>query len=208
LAWLYLSQTTHGFGPPLPDTLKLANAEARSAIDLDPDNALGHAALAWAFDHQGQWEYALEEANIAATSNRNDPFAQMTWGRALTFTGRAADGRKALIDALRLDPHGPTASAAIHHIGVGCYFERDYSGAVAWSGRAIREFPKFARPYPVRAAGLGQLGQIEEAKAALDAALAASKPYFDTLTGIRMPYYRFEDHEHLLDGLRKAGWRN
>ena len=79
--------------------------------------------------------------------------------------------------------------------------------AVAWTGRAIREFPKFARPYPVYAAALGQLGRTEEARAALDAYLAVSKRYFDTLTRSRMPYYGPEDHEHLLDGLRKAGWR-
>jgi adenylate cyclase len=207
LAWLYLSQATHGLGPPLRDVLNLAHSEARSAVELDPDTAMGRAALAWTFDHQGQWEHALEEARIAASSNPNDPFAQMTWGRALTFTGRPAEGREPLTDALRLDPHGPTAPTVIQHLGLGCYFLRDYSGAVAWAGRAIREFPKFPRAYPVYAAALGQLCRTDEARTALDAALAVSEQYLETLTASRMPYFRPEDHEHLLEGLRKAGWR-
>ena len=206
LSWLHLSEATLGVGRPLRESVILAEAAARAAVELDPDNAMGHAILAWAFDHQGQLGSALDEAQIAVGLNPNDPWAQMTRGRLLVFTGMAAEAREPLTVALRLDPRGPTAPTAMHLLGVGCYFERDYPSAVAMTRRAIRDFPSFPRPYPVLAAALGQLGQKDEARVALDAAIAASPSYFQTTTGSRMAYYRPQDHEHLLDGLQKAGW--
>jgi adenylate cyclase len=207
LAWLHLSEATLGTGLSLREGVKLAEAEARTAVDLDPNNAMGHAMLAWAFDHQGQLESALDEADLAVGLNPNDPWAQMTRGRVLVYSGRSVEGREPLTTALRLDPRGPTAPTAMHFLGVGSYFERNYLGTVAMTRRAIREFPDFPRPYPVLAAALGQLGQTGEARIALDASIAASPTYFETMTGSRMPYYSHQDHEHLLDGLRKAGWR-
>ena len=148
LAFLHLSEATLGVGLPLGEIVKMAEVEARTAVELDPDNAMGHAMLAWTFDHQGQSEPALDEAEFAVSLSPNDPWAQMTLGRLLVFTGRAAEARKPLAIALRLDPRGPTAPSTMHHVGVGCYFERDYLAAVAMTRRAIREFPEFPRPYP------------------------------------------------------------
>jgi hypothetical protein len=36
LVWLYLSESTRGVGPPLPQGERLAEAEARTAVNLDP----------------------------------------------------------------------------------------------------------------------------------------------------------------------------
>jgi adenylate cyclase len=207
LALLYLTENTLGVGLSQRDSVKLAEAEARTAVALDPDNAMGHATLAWALDHQGELGLAQEEADIAVSLNPNDPYAQMSKGRILVFSGRMTEAQELLTTALRLDPHGPTAPAVLHHFGIGSYFQRDYSAAEANTRRAIRTFPDFPRPYPVLAAALGQLERTDEARAALEAAIAVSPSYFRTITGTRMAYYRPEDHEHLLDGLRKAGWQ-
>jgi adenylate cyclase len=207
LAWLHLSEATLGVGLSLRESLKLAEAAARTAVTLDPDNSMGHAMLAWAHDHQGEMASAQEEADIAVGLNANDPFAQMTKGRVLVLSGQAAAAQEPLATALRLDPHGSTAPTALHHLGLGHYFARDYVSAEATTRRAIRTFPDFPRPYPVLAAALGQLGRSDEARIALDAAIAASPSYFQAATGSRRAYYRPEDHDHLLDGLRKAGWQ-
>ena len=94
----------------------------------------------------------------------------------------------------------------MHHRTLGCYFEGDYLGAEAMARRAIRAYPGSSRPYLWLAAALGQLGHAVDARRALDAAIALSPGYFKFTTGSRPPYFRPEDHEHLLDGLRKAGW--
>ena len=115
--------------------------------------------LAWTHDHQGEMASAQEEADIAVGLNPNDPFTQMTKGRVLVISGQAAAAHEPLTTALRLDPSGPTAPAALHHLGLGYYFEQDYVSAEATTRRAIWTFPDFPRPRPVLAAALGQLGR-------------------------------------------------
>jgi adenylate cyclase len=70
----------------------------------------------------------------------------------------------------------------------------------------IREYPEFSRPPVTLAAALGQLGRVEEARVALEAAIATSLPILRFMTNKGLSHWRPEDLEHLLDGLRKAGW--
>ena len=70
----------------------------------------------------------------------------------------------------------------------------------------IRSFPDFPPPYRELARALGQLGRIEEAKQALEKALALAPASFDMYARQRRPWQRPEDHAHLVEGLRKAGW--
>jgi adenylate cyclase len=210
LVWLHLSEGTRGVGPPLPESEKLAEAEARTALDLDPYSAFAHAALAWVLYHQGDCRAALEEAEIATTLNPNDPQGHLIKGHILVMSGSRIEAREPLATALRLDPRGPTAPAVMHNRIVGAYLDRDYGAAEEAARRAIRaypEHPSIARPYLWLAAALGQMLQPDQARSALDAAITASRSYFDYKTGSRARYVRPEDHEHLLQGLRRAGWQ-
>jgi adenylate cyclase len=60
--------------------------------------------------------------------------------------------------------------------------------------------------YRVLAAALGQLGQGEEAKRALGRAISLRPAAFEWFVRQRPPGFRAEDYEHMLEGLRKAGW--
>jgi adenylate cyclase len=84
------------------------------------------------------------------------------------------------------------------------YVERDYEGTVAVAKRALARYPADPRLYRWLAAALGQLGPTEEAGAALKEAIAASSPSANFAA--RHPAFRPETYEHMLDGLRKAGW--
>jgi adenylate cyclase len=206
LAWLYLSEATTGVGPPWAETLTLAQAAARTAVELDQGSAIAHAMLAWVLDHQGQSGPALDEAETAIALNPNDPQGYLSKGHILQLSGRPGEARNPLATALRLDPRGPVAGVVLFKLASCAYFERDYIAAETLGRRVIRGWPEFPRTYPWFAAVLGQLGRTGEARAALDAAIAVSPLYFKFITGHRPPYYRPEDHEHLLEGLRKAGW--
>ena len=206
MAFLYLAEATRGIGPPLGESAVLAEAAARTAIELDPRSAIAHAMLAWACGHQGDWGPALEEADAAIALNANDPWGYLSKGHNLIYSGHPAEAREPLAMALRLDPRGPTAQAVLHQCAVGCYFERDYRAAEATARRTIRDYPENPRAHVAFAASLGQLGRLKEARMALEAAIAASPLIFKFITVSRPVYYRPEDHDHLLDGLHKAGW--
>jgi adenylate cyclase len=70
----------------------------------------------------------------------------------------------------------------------------------------IRSYPDFPNTYRWLAAALGQAGQIEEARAALEKAIAVAPASFDMYVRGRVPWMRLEDHAHMVEGLRKAGW--
>jgi TolB-like protein len=206
LAWLRISEATLGLGAPLHAVVAAAYDGAQCAIQLDHHCAIAHAMLAWVLDHQGFSGPALEEAEAAIALKPNDPQGHLIKGHILIYAGRRREGRKPLDLAFRLDPRGPVAAAVLLHLAKGCYWERDYSSSETFARRAIRGWPTFPRPYPCLAATLAQLGRSEEAKAALQVAMEISPGYLHHTTITRPAYHRCEDHEHLLDGLRKAGW--
>ena len=70
----------------------------------------------------------------------------------------------------------------------------------------IRSYPHHPWAHYRLAAALGQLGRAGEAQVALQKAIAIAPKFFDMIVRHRPPWWRPEDHEHLLDGMRKAGW--
>jgi adenylate cyclase len=87
------------------------------------------------------------------------------------------------------------------------YFEGDYETTVAEAARLIADRP--AHPYAYRwlAAALGQLGRSDEARAALDKALETAPDAFRLYVEQRVPWMGQPVYDHMLDGLRKAGWQ-
>jgi adenylate cyclase len=203
----YLSETSLGAGLPIPESVKLAEVEARIALGLDPDSAIAHATLAWVFIFQGDLGPALDEAEAAITLNPNDPQGHLIKGRIFVFSGQPADAQEPLATAFRLDPRGPTAPAVMAHRVMACYFDGDYSATEAMARRAIRAYPDHPIAYRWLAAALGKLGRADEAQAPLAKVIAVWPMTIDFFVRARAPWVRPEDHEHMLDGLRKAGWR-
>jgi adenylate cyclase len=92
-------------------------------------------------------------------------------------------------------------------MALGLYFCREYAAAVEVAKRAIRSYPDYPNTYRWLAGALGQLGRIEEAKEALERAIAIVPASFDMYVRGRVPWMRAEDIAHMLEGLRKAGWQ-
>ena len=105
---------------------------------------------------------------------------------------------------IRLDPG--RSALRLNQIALGLYFSRDYDAAVEAAKRAIRSYPDYPNTHRWLAAALGQLDRLEEAKEALEKAIAIAPVAFDMYIRTRPPWMRREDHAHMLEGLRKAGW--
>jgi adenylate cyclase len=190
----------------LPETLRSAEVLARRSVDLDSDNADAHAQLSNVLWHRGDHEAALTEAQRALAISPNLASAHQILGSTLVFYGRREEGLRALLGSIRHDPYTPRLAARLAHIAAAHYFNGAYEAAVEAAKTASRSFPDYPLPYRWLAAALGQLGRVDEAKEALEKAIAIAPASFDQHTRNRMPWYRSEDHAHIVDGLRKAGW--
>jgi len=91
---------------------------------------------------------------------------------------------------------------------LGLYFSRKYEASAEAAKRAVRSHPEYPLPYRWLAAALGQLGRTAEAKEALKRGIEIAPASFDTYVRRGMPWHRPEDYAHMLDGLRKAGWKD
>ncbi len=190
-------------GLGLPEALRSAEVLARRAVALDGADAEARSRLANALYRRGDYEGGLAEAEQALTISPNLADAHGERGATLIFSGRLKEGLAALERCIRLDPR--RSAARLNQIALGLYLSREYEAAVEAAKRAIRSYPDYPNTYRWLAAALGQLGRIEEAKEALEKAIALAPAAFDMYVSGRPPWIRPEDHAHMLEGLRKSG---
>jgi adenylate cyclase len=179
---------------------------ARRAVALDNTDAEARAILSNLLRLRGDHIGALAEAQHALANTPNLALAYGAMGSTLIFSGRPKDGLAALDTSIRLDPRDPYLAARLNQRALGLYFCREYEGATEAARAAIRSYPDHPLIYRWLAAALGQLGEIDEAKEALEKAIAITPSSFDMYVRHRVPWMRPEDHAHMVEGLRKAGW--
>jgi adenylate cyclase len=190
----------------LPETLSSVEALARRAVALDGADAEARSILCSALRARGDYEGALAEAERALATSPNMAYAHHMLAATLIFSGRPKEGLAALERSIRLDPRDPRSAARFNQMALGLYFSGEYTAAVEVAKRAIRSYPDFPNTYRWLATALGQTGRTAEAKEALERAIAIAPGSFDMYVRGRVPWMRPEDHAHMLEGLRKAGW--
>jgi adenylate cyclase len=191
-------------GRGLSETLRSAEALARRAVALDGADAEARSLLATALRRRGDYEGGLAEAERALTISPNLAGAHAARGASLISAGRSKEGVAALERSIRLDPC--RSAVRLNQIALALYGSGEYQAAVDTANRAIRSYPDYPNTYRWLAAALGQLGRTEEAKQALEKAIAIAPASFDMYVRERVPWRPPEDHLHMLEGLRKAGW--
>ena len=132
------------------------------------------------------------------------PTARSAW--CWPIRDEPGEGLAALKTCIRLDPRAPSLVNRLTQVALAHYFCRDYEAAVDAAERAIRSFPDFPSPYRWLAAALGELGRTADARMVLEKAMRVSPSSFDFQVRERPPWFRPQEHAHMLDGLRKAGW--
>jgi adenylate cyclase len=187
------------------ETQSSAEALARRAVALDRGDAEARSYLGNALWLRGDHEGARAEAERALTISPNLAFAHGVRGASLIFSGRLKEGLAAVQTAIRLDPRDPFLAAHLNREMLGLYFSGEYEAAIEAAKRAIRSYPDYPNYYRWLAAALGQTGRSDEAKDAPDKAIAIAPATFEMYVR-RVPWMRPEDHAHMLEGLRKAGW--
>src|SRR5438067_9079841 len=192
----------------LRNAQRSAEALARRAVALDDADAEARSCLGWALQACGDAEGALAEIERALSMSPNLAIAHGHRGATLIFAGRQTEGHTALETCIRLDPRDPYLAVRLLHVACGLYFCGEYAASIEASKRLIRSYPDFPMVYRWSAAALGQLGRTTEASEALQKAVSRAPGAFDMYVRSRAPWFRPEDHDHLVNGLRKAGWKD
>lgn len=157
---------------------------------------------------RGDYAGALAEIESALAISPNLADAHGALGSVLTRSGHPREGRIALEKCIRLDPRNPNNNLQLLVVTISYYLSGEYDAAIEAAKRGIRSYPDHSNQYRWLAAALGQTGRIEEAKEVLAKAIAIAPAAFDMFVRRRVPWHRPEDHDHMLEGLRKAGWQD
>jgi adenylate cyclase len=190
----------------LSSAQRSAEALARRAVALDGADAEARSCLGWALQARGEADGALAEIERALSMSPNLAIAHGHRGATLIFAGRQREGLTALETCIRLDPRDPYLAVRLLHVACGLYFCGEYEASIEASKRLIRSYPDFPMIYRWPAAALGQLGRTAEAKEALEKVVSRAPAAFEMYVRKRAPWFRPEDHAHLVEGLHKAGW--
>ncbi len=178
--------------------------EARIAVSLDDQDSMAHAVLSFMQQVSGEWDSAIAEGRTAVNLNPNSAWSMGALGHALGWGGQQEEAIAYLRRAMRASPHDPQTWLWTFWMGIFQYCARDYEAAADTMRQVIRL--RLGHPKRWLAAALGQLGRKTEAKEELSRAIAVSPPVFHLFTSSRPPWVRPEDHAHMLEGLRNAGW--
>jgi adenylate cyclase len=190
----------------LVEALDEGLALARRALSLDRTDALGHSSVSRALTLRGDHAGGLAEAREALAINPNLAIGHAALGMALLFGGSPREAINVIREALRRDPYDPTRVIRMSQLALAHYYLREYETAVEMARTTIRSYPGHPFAYRYLAAALGQLGRVDEAQEALHQAIAVAPKSFDMFVRQHAPNIRKEDFDHILDGLRKAGW--
>ena len=206
LAWSHMMAASIFSEMTIAEGCVLAEPLVRNAIALDEDDAEARARLALSTLLKGDLEGAFQESQQALSVNPNCADALGVKGAALVYSGRREEGRAAIARYLKLSPRDPARPIRLSQVATSRYLDGDYEGAARTARHVVRHYPKHPIAYRWLAASLGQIGRIAEAQETLRMLHATSPSSFDMYVRQR-PKYCSVEYAPMLEGLRKAGWR-
>jgi TolB-like protein/Flp pilus assembly protein TadD len=188
-----------------------AEVLVRHALDIDPNNALGHYVMGYVFRSQNRLEDAFNQYQTAINLNRNLIGAVQGMGQTLNLLGRPEEAIPYIEKSLRLDPRVPSLAGRLYQLGLAHMLLGRVHEAINIYRRALTENPKLWFLHFALAAALGLKGDLEEARSELAEALRL-KPEYDTLKKLVDAYPHFRNpqgwplREKTINvGLRNAG---
>jgi TolB-like protein len=183
-----------------------AKRAAQRAVTLDPNDAAGHAALAWAFYMSGDPAAGVTLARRALTLNPNHVDGHRALAQNLVWLDDLGESRDVLLSCLRLCPRGSRNWLTLHQLTAIHYLTHEYEEAAA-AGLRVLDARPLAVPHRWLIAALGQLGRVAEAQEVMRSAAEIVGMPFDEYASLKAASVSDRYHAHMLEGLRLAGWK-
>jgi adenylate cyclase len=187
------------------DQITRALEAAKTAVALDERAAFGHIVLGRVLLAHGEFDASIAANATALAFNPNNANAHYGEGLAQCFAGRPEAAIAKVDEALRLSPHDPGAWNFMWLRSLSLTLLRSYDEAVDWARKAVSQPNATIWAHSGEAVALAHLGRIDEARVALDRALAIKPDLSTDDFGSFLPWKNPEHLAHYAEGLHKAG---
>lgn len=205
-AWRLNFWCGEGLSSCLAADQAVALATARRAAELDPGDAFVLAVAGHVVAFLGRQPEEAEELFATALAiNENSAFAWALSALTLSYLGRGAEAMDRLRNAWRLSPFDPLNFYFWIAAGIAEFVSGRHTEAVAWLRKSHRANGRFVAGLRMLAASLALSGEIEAAREAGRALLAADPQFSVGRLLAWYPFRRPEDLRRLGEGLRLAG---
>ena len=189
LAMTYIADVAQRLsGQATAHELDIGLSEARQAVRLDPNLALGYQVISFGLAVQADYAGALQAAKRAVELNPNDPDSMMALAKAQVRFGDYAEAVSNAERARRLHPMAPEYYAYVHGQALYAADRRDKSATVI--AECLVRAPRDANCLLIQAALQAGRGETEAAQLTM-ANLVEAHPTF-SLEAERA-YRRFGD---------------
>jgi TolB-like protein len=206
LAYLYSEEYHHRFNerPELYDAIEKALEFADTAIRLDGNSQVAHGAKALIYRLTGDRDLFLIEAKKTVELSPGNADWLSVIGMSYAQLGYFEEGKDLVARALALHPRPATWLYMVFFLDA--YHHERYEEALE---EALRTDTQDFRNAVIRGATYAQVGELEKARR--EVASLRADPLTDTFEEVRETLiwrmgYAVEIADHLLDGLRKAGF--
>ena len=186
-------------------SLRASHECARRAVELDDRDPYAHYILAWPCLLMREHEESVAAVQRAIDLTPNFALAYFMLGVTRVFLGRFEQASDPFQRAIRLSPREPLTFFFANHRALAQYHLQRYEDAAKTLRMAIGMRPTHML-YRTLAACYGQLGRVEEARAALAELRRLMPNDAERHWEVTNPYLDAAHREDFIDGLRKAGW--
>ena len=204
LAWTYAFDAMNGWSANRAASLATALKIGQQAVALNKNMPLAHFVTGLAYREQTEYVKALAEAEKAIALDPNYANGQVLVATLLYYAGRPEDSIAPLKKAIRLNPHHPFHY--LFHLGQAYYVLHRYEDAIKAFRDGISRNPSAERLRVWLAAALAQAGKIEDAQWEANEVRALNPNFNLAAIAEAFPFKYKVDADHLMDGLRKAGF--
>lgn len=185
--------------------LQEATEHAARALKFDGRNAHAHACMAWCEYYAGKPEDARRSGETAIDLNPSYAHGRIYAGNLFLFLGQPEATIEQLNIMRRLSPRDSLMFIADSFQGLASYLLGDFEGAIDQNRKAAQQNPEFLHTHFHLAAAYGQLGRLDEAEEALEAARRLRPDHPRAFFTGAWPFAKPADMDLFLDGLRMAG---
>jgi tetratricopeptide (TPR) repeat protein len=187
-----------------------AEATITKTLSLAPNHASTHANLGRVLIYTRRVAQGIAECEQALALDRNLAAAHGLIGIAKVFLGRGAETEAHINEAIRLSPRDILASRWFFIVSIAKRQLNAYAEALVWVRRGLDANRNYSAAHFGLAATLALLGELDEARAAVQAGLTLDPSFtvrrFRDASNARSDNPTFlADCDRVIEGLRLAG---
>jgi TolB-like protein/class 3 adenylate cyclase/Tfp pilus assembly protein PilF len=206
LAYAIILNMVYFDAPADTSRLDEALSAAQRAIQLDDQDANAYFTIGRVRLARREYALAIEALEHAVALNPSLAVSYCGLGDSLAYEGRLDEAVARFDQAIRLSPHDPFRWAFYSYRSLAHLFRGEFAEAASWARKSV-QVPN--SHYSARAhlvAALGQLGDQNQARSALDDLLRVKPEFTLAFARERLFYLKRPDQiETYIDGLKKAG---